>query len=66
MLGYRKWSVAILALGLGFIAALFGKLTPELASLIGGVAGSFFAANGYTTGRGGETPQASSSTSDVK
>lgn len=54
-MGYRKWSVAVLALVLGFIAAVAGKLTPELASLIGAVAGGYYAVAGYTTGKGNET-----------
>ena len=54
--GYRKWSIAILGLGLGFVAAMFGKLTGELAGLIGTIVTGFFTANSYTTGKGGETP----------
>jgi hypothetical protein len=53
-MGYRKWSVAVLALVLGFIAAVIGKLTPELAALIGSVAGGYYAVAGYTTGKGNE------------
>lgn len=54
LLGYRKWSIAALALLLGFIAALVGRLSPELAGLIGGVASGYFAVTGYTTGKGNE------------
>lgn len=52
--GLRKWSVAVLAMVLGFVAALAGKLNAELAGLLGTVVTGFFAANGYTTGKGGE------------
>jgi hypothetical protein len=66
-LGYRKWSVGVIALLLGFIAAIAGKLTPELAGLIGAVATGFFTANGYTTGRGKEpSPESTGSPSEIQ
>lgn len=52
--GYRKWSIAMAGMLLGFIAALLGKLTAELASVLGAAVSGFMAANGYTTGRGKE------------
>lgn len=53
--GYRKWSMGVLALSLAFIAAILGRLTAELAGVLGTVATGYFAVNGYTTGRGGES-----------
>lgn len=62
--GYRKWSMGVLGLTLGFIAACAGKLTPELATLIGGVVGGFYTVNGYTTGKGNEARPGSTASSE--
>lgn len=62
-LGYRKWSMGVLGLALSFGAAMFGRLTPELAGVIGTIVTGFFAANGYTTGKGNEArPDSTGST----
>lgn len=55
--GYRKWSVAVIGIAAAFAAALLGKLTTELATLIGTIVTGYYAVNGYTTGRGNEPSQ---------
>lgn len=43
--GLRKWSVAILALGMGFTLALLGKLTADFATIAAVAVGAFAAGN---------------------
>lgn len=45
MTGYRKLTVAILTLLLGFILALLGRLTPEFATVASIAVGVFAAGN---------------------
>jgi len=43
--GWRKYTIALLGLLLGFSLALFGKLTGEFATIVTVVVGSYQAAN---------------------
>lgn len=45
--GWRKWSVCVLALVLGFVLALLGKLTGEYATISAVAVGAFAAANTF-------------------
>ncbi len=54
----RKFLLAVGSLGMGFLLALIGKLSAEFAGLASTVMVSYAAANGYTTGAGGEAPKA--------
>lgn len=47
--GYRKWSVATLALLCGFALALLHALTAEFVSLTIAVVGAFHVGNAYET-----------------
>lgn len=48
MRGWRKWSVSVLALSMGFTLALLGKLTGEFATIASITVGAFSASNAYT------------------
>jgi hypothetical protein len=50
----RKWSVAVLGIGLAFALAILGKLTGDFTAVVIGVVGAFHASNAYTTGAGNE------------
>jgi hypothetical protein len=43
--GGRKYTLALLALCMGFLLALFGKLTPEFTGIATVVVGAFAASN---------------------
>jgi hypothetical protein len=45
MKGWRKWSVAVLALCMGFILALKGLLTADFATIASITVGAFAAGN---------------------
>jgi hypothetical protein len=43
--GWRKWSVAVVALLFSFILALRGQLTPDFVNIVMTVVGAFHTAN---------------------
>jgi len=47
MTGYRKMIVVVLSMTYGFVLALFGKLTPEFATICSIGVASFAAANAF-------------------
>jgi hypothetical protein len=48
LVGWRKYSVAVLGLTMGFVLAMIGKLTGEFSTIVTVVVGSYQAANAAT------------------
>jgi hypothetical protein len=48
LVGWRKYSIAFLGLAMGFVLAIFGKLTGEFSTIVTVVVGSYQAANAAT------------------